>query len=186
MSALAPQLQKRYRHGMRTSLLGIVLFVVACGNNGGQGNSMDMSPQPVPTNFASINSEIFQPSCTFSTCHGMDSTTVNSLNMLDPQGTSTPGLKAYMALVNQPSVNAKAKSMGLARVKPCDAAHSFLQTKIQMTTDLDKTSDFGHHMPDLAGEFLSPAQQQAIKDWINRGALMNEPSGVSGSTCSVD
>ena len=140
----------------------------------------------VPTNFATINSDILQPSCTFSTCHspaGMSD--ANMLDVKDDQGTTMPGLKAYMALVGQPSVNKKAMSMNLLRVKPCDATNSFMQIKISLTVDLDKDTDFGHHMPQVDGEFLTGPQIQAIKDWINRGALFDEPSTVTGSTCQL-
>jgi hypothetical protein len=169
-----------------------LLFVSAgCGPTGNQPD-MDMGStdmaivMTVPTNFASLNADVLQPSCTFSTCHSPDGmSTANMLDLKDDVGTTTPGSKAYKALVNQPSVNKKALAMGLLRVKQCDATNSFLQIKISLTKDLDKESDFGHHMPQVDGEFLTAAQIQAIKDWINRGALPDEPATVSGSTCQL-
>jgi len=32
---------------------------------------------------------------------------------------------------------------------------------------------------------LDAAVIQGIKDWINRGALKDEPAGVTGSTCTL-
>jgi hypothetical protein len=141
----------------------------------------------VPTNFATLNSEILQPTCAnFSVCHSPSGQlAADSLDLKD-DGSMAPGLKAYMALVNQPSVNRKANAMGLIRVRPCDAAQSFLLTKLQLTTDTDKDTDFGHHMPDVPGERLTAAQIKAVSDWISRGAIFDEPAAVSGSICLVN
>ncbi len=168
---------------MRTSLPVLVLVAaVGCGPSTGQADMGDMSISAmVPTNFDSLNTFILQPTCTghgnFSVCHTPAGK--SSANELDL--TNDP----YNALVGQMAQNKKAKGMGLLRVKPCDAADSFLVMKVEMTTDLDKDSDFGHHMPDVAGEFLTPAQVQGIKDWINRGALKDEPASVSGAACTL-
>jgi hypothetical protein len=156
--------------------------------NHDDGGTGDMTVSTVvPTNFASINADILQPTCSnFTVCHSPEGKlTANALDLKDDTGTATPGLKAYMALINQLSVNKKAKALGLMRVKPCDATNSFLQMKLQMTVDTDIDSDFGHHMPSVAGEFLSASQIQAVKDWINRGALKDEPASVSGSSCQL-
>jgi hypothetical protein len=166
------------------------LLAAGCGSTTTDPHDMGMDmpiSTVVPTNFASINSEILQPTCAnFSVCHSPEGKfTANALDLKD-DGTMSPGVKAYMALINQPSVNKKAKAMNLLRVKPCDATDSFMQMKLEMTTDLDKDTDFGHHMPDVAGEFLTPAQVKAIGDWINRGAIMDEPTNVSGSTCQLN
>lgn len=174
---------------MRTSLVTFLLLAAGCGSST-DPHDMGMADMAistvVPTNFASINSDILQPNCAnFSVCHSPEGkTTADSLDLKD-DGTSAAGVKAYMALINQLSVNKKAKNMNLLRVKPCDATNSFMQIKLQMTADTDKDSDFGHHMPDVAGEFLTAGQIKAVKDWINRGALMDEPATVSGSDCKL-
>ncbi|HWE27690.1 MAG TPA: hypothetical protein VHB97_06785, partial [Polyangia bacterium] len=73
---------------------------------------------------------------------------------------------------------------GLLRVKPCDATHSFLTTKLTLPIDSDPAQGFGGSMP--SGSAALPANQiQAIEDWINRGALFDEPATVSGSTCTI-
>jgi hypothetical protein len=176
---------------MRISLTLSLFTLLAAGCGSTTTDPQDMGidmpiSTVVPTNFASINSEILQPTCAnFSVCHSPEGKfTANQLDLKD-DGTMSPGVKAYLALVNQPSVNKKAKAMSLLRVKPCDATNSFLRLKLQMTAVADKDTDFGHHMPDVAGEFLSPAQIKAIGDWINRGAIMDEPASVSGSTCQL-
>jgi hypothetical protein len=170
---------------MRISFFAVLALVAGCGT-ASSGGGADMATggddlaivTTVPTNFASINQDIIMPTCAkFSVCHNTAGS--SDANMLDLSQ------DPYKALVNVAAVNAKAMSMGLLRVKPCDADHSFMQIKISLTTDLDTMTDYGHHMPQVDGEFLTGAQIQAIKDWINRGALENEPADVSGSTCQL-
>lgn len=173
---------------MRNSSFALALLLAAgCGtssNDADMGTGGDLSiSMAVPTNFDTINSEILQPTCTFSVCHSaMGAASANNLDFTTNMAT---GSDAYNSLVNQPAQNKKAMAMGILRVKPCDADNSFLVTKIELKTDPDKDTDIGHHMPDVESEFLSPAQIQAIKDWINRGALEHEPVTVSGSTCTL-
>src|SRR5262249_55493330 len=139
------------------------------------------------TNFASINTTILQPTCaSLTVCHTpVGKTTSGGLDLKDDAATTRPGIQAYMALVNELAANKKAKAMKLMRVKPCDAATSFMLMKLKMTVDTDKESDVGHHMPDIAGEFLTGPQIQSIQDWISRGAIFEEPANVSGSSCQI-
>src|SRR5437868_13307363 len=101
---------------MRTSFFLLTLLAAGCG---GMTDPNDMGmidmgvPTAVPTNFASINSEILQPTCTFSVCHSpAGKLTADALDIKDDKDTPMPGLKAYNTLINQPSVNKKAKAMG--------------------------------------------------------------------------
>lgn len=159
---------------LKTAVLALALLAVGCGDD--TTSSPDMTMVVVPHNFDQINTQILGPSCAaFSVCHGSKMPSTNDLDLkADP----------YAALVGVPAVNAKAASMGLLRVKPCDSAHSFLVMKLLLTQDTDPTTDFGHHMPDTNPP-LPMAQIQAIKDWIDRGALKTEPANVTGNTCMV-
>jgi hypothetical protein len=173
---------------IRILSLSLALSLLGCGGNNAEvldgGSSVDMTgAAPAPTNFAGINKEILQPTCTFSTCHSTTGArTSNKLNLQDdPTGA---GVIAFAALVNQPAVNAKAAAAGLLRVKPCDATDSFLMTKLTLAHDLDPDTDYGARMPS-GSPALPAADVQAIQDWISRGALQDEPATVSGSTCAV-
>lgn len=171
----------------KISLLGLALAVLGCGGDSSSGGGADMAMQVVvPHNFDEINSEILQTSCAnFSVCHS-------------PAGQSLAGhldLKTdpYAALFGVLSDNGKAKSEGTLRVKPCDSAHSFLIFKLKLPmndlvpTPTNPTAGYGHYMPDT-NPHLPNEQVQAISDWIDRGALKNEPVTVTGHTCagSVD
>jgi hypothetical protein len=156
--------------------VGFALALVGCGSSDPPAPSSDMAAVVI-TNFDSINSEILQKSCAkFSVCHSPDGASkAGHLNLKDdPWG----------QLVGVQSDNAKAQSQGLLRVKPCDSAHSFLAIKLLLTSDLDPRTDYGHHMPDT-NPSLPMGEIQAIKDWIDRGALQNEPATVGGATCQV-
>ena len=48
----------------------------------------------------------------------------------------------------------------------------------------DPQTDYGHYMPDT-NPHLPMEQIQAIKDWIDRGALKSEPATVSGNKCTL-
>jgi hypothetical protein len=136
-----------------------------------------MTAVVVPHNFDQINTQILQPSCAaFSVCHSASGASMaGHLDLkTDPYG----------ALVGKLSDNAKAKAQGLLRVKPCDSAHSFLTIKLELPQNLDPKTDYGHYMPD-SNPHLPSEQIQAIKDWIDRGALQNEPATVSGRQCTL-
>ena len=48
----------------------------------------------------------------------------------------------------------------------------------------DKDTGYGNYMPDT-NPHLPSEQIQAIADWIDRGALKNEPATVTGKTCTL-
>ena len=78
----------------------------------------------------------------------------------------------------------KAAGEGKLRVQPCDSADSFLIIKLTMPTNQDLTTGYGAYMPST-NPHLDPAVIQAIADWIDRGALRNEPATVTGKTCML-
>ncbi len=153
------------------------LALVAVAGCGDSGTAADMSVA-APHNFDEINSEIFAPSCAaFSVCHSPDGAAqANKLDLkTDP----------YAALVGVAAVNAMAKGEGKLRVKPCDSANSFLTIKLTLPLSAtDPNSGYGQYMPQGSGH-IADAQIQAIKDWIDRGALKSEPATASGNTCMI-
>ena len=155
----------------------------------------DMTAVPVPHNFKQIDNLVLQGSCaTFSVCHSnAGQVLADKLNICsgsDPAGTSpqicdpTSTLaSAYAALYEKPAVNKQAASEGLLLVKPCDPDHSFLVKKLELpTSQIDAKTGYGAHMPNGSAA-LDPVQLKAIRDWISRGAHLNEPDDVTGSTC---
>ena len=138
----------------------------------------DMTATLVPHNFDDINTQILQPSCAaFSVCHSVQG--AHDANMLDLK------TDPYAALVGVATVNMQAMGEGKVRVKPCDSANSFLTIKLTLPlTATDPNVGYGEYMPQGSGH-LDDTSIQAIKDWIDRGALKNEPATVTGKTCTV-
>lgn len=146
-----------------------------------------MSAVAVPHNFDQINSMVLQPSCAaFSVCHRFDASTStnNNLNLSMKQADGTTPADPYDALVGVAAVNLKAAGEGKLRVKPCDSANSFLIIKLKLAANEDPKTGYGHYMPDT-NPHLDPAVIQAIADWIDRGALRNEPATVTGKSCTL-
>ena len=173
---------------IRVLSLSFAVMLVGCGGNkavetDAGANGSDMTVVAAPMNFADINKQILQPTCVFSVCH--DPTGARTSNMLNLADDATgAGKVAYAALVGQAAVNMKASAAGLLRVKPCDATNSFLVTKLTLPASAQPDTDYGARMP--SGSAALPANQiQAIEDWINRGALFDEPATVSGATCTL-
>ncbi|MGZ3440289.1 MAG: hypothetical protein ACXVDD_12280 [Polyangia bacterium] len=136
-----------------------------------------MTAVVVPHNFDQINTQLLATGCAaFSVCHSAAG--AKDAGKMDLQ------TDPYMALVGVPADNAKAKGEGQLRVKPCDSAHSFLIFKLKLATNEDPLTGYGHYMPDT-NPHLPNEQIQAISDWIDRGALKNEPATVTGKTCQI-
>jgi hypothetical protein len=147
----------------------------------------DMSAVVVPHNFDQIYSEILAPSCAgFSVCHSAAGapTLANKLNLAMMNLDNTPN-DPYLALVGAMSVNTQALAEGKLRVKPCDSTNSFLTIKLTLPlTATDPMVGYGEYMPQGSGH-LPDTQIQAIKDWIDRGALRTESATVTGKTCQL-
>ncbi len=158
--------------------LCLPLSLVAAGCGDTTTTPADMTAAVVPHNFDQINSQILQPACaSFSVCHSPEGK--NTANMLDLK------TDPYNALVGAAAFNTQAASEGKLRVKPCDSANSLLVIKLTLPlTATDPTVGYGAYMPQASGH-LDDSQVQAIKDWIDRGALRNEPATVTGKTCTL-
>ena len=165
-------------------LASLVAAAAGCGDDTTSNTPADMNAVAVPHNFDQINSQILQTSCAaFSVCHSAQASpkSVNYLILSPTNQDGTPN-DPYTALVNAPAVNMKAMGEGRLRVKPCDSANSFLIIKLKLQQNQDLTTGYGAYMPST-NPHLDPAIIQAIADWIDRGALRNEPATVTGNTC---
>ena len=135
---------------IRFCLIPLVAFAAACGDS-------PTSPSPQPPSglmprLSSIQTMIFNRSCIE---HHGDHATDADLDL-------TAG-NAYANLVNVPSV----QRMDLNRVTPDDAENSYLIHKLD-----GRTGIVGDRMP-TNGPFLTAAQIDVIKQWINNGAQNN-------------
>jgi hypothetical protein len=145
-----------------------LLFLVAvswgCGG-GGTGAST----------FTEINKQTIQISCAFSdSCHNAAGAhSSGNLNLKDDP---------YGALVNVPADDPQAKGEGKVRVKPGDAASSFLYIKLNIppiggacqepAADATKLVDYGSCMPYTSAP-LDASTIAGIKAWIDAGAMKN-------------
>jgi hypothetical protein len=104
--------------------------------------------------------------CNVSTCHG-------------PLGQANLDLRygaAYGSLVDVPAFNAVALAAGKLRVKPGDAAASFLSQKLHGTL----LPGEGSQMP-LVGTLLDAVELAVVDAWINAGAP--QTGEVPGAPC---
>lgn len=110
---------------------------------------------PAATTLTELQASIFGAIC--SVCHtGGGGALPASMNL-------SSAAASYAALVNVPSEQQPA----VLRVDPGDAAASYLVRKLEGTAGIG-----GVRMP-LGGPFLSPADIDKVKSWINAGALNN-------------
>lgn len=112
-------------------------------------------PPPATVTLAQLQSTIFSPRC--SGCHtGGGGTLPASMNLSSAAAT-------FAALVNVASTEQPA----LLRVKPNDAANSYLIHKLEGAAGIT-----GDRMPQ-GGPFLDQATIDQVKAWINAGAANN-------------
>lgn len=145
-----------------------ICFVGSCRagerRDGGLAPCLHLAPK-----FSEINGSYLQVGCGTRTnvCH-------NSVSANGPTLYSSLDLSgdAYAALVNVPAQNLLGRSAdaGLL-VAPGDPDHSFLLTKIRLTSFRDVGSGPGMP-PDHPGSTCAP-EQEAIRQWIAQGAQRN-------------
>ena len=152
-----------------TLIISLTLAVGISGCGGGEGTNLDSNGNPVddttpstplaPT-LASIQENIFTPSCGASGCHA--------------PGTAPFGLRLDdAALSAQLLVNVSSFEVpSLMRVNPSDPDNSFLINKIE------GTQSAGDRMP-LNRTPLTPEQIQVVRDWISAGAETNSISSLA-------
>lgn len=117
----------------------------------------DPTSGTIEPTFSSIQSKLFNPSCTTSSCHG--STGKGGLTLV--AGSS------YAALINVRSENDGAHTPKFFRVLPGKPDSSFLYIKLTSPSSLQ-----GDRMPQV-GSALSQQYTDAVRTWIQNGALNN-------------
>ena len=141
-------------------VLVLALGVAACSEDSPPAPTTPTPTTPAPTEpdpdtlmptLSSIQSLVFTPQCVM--CHG-DDVAEAGLNLED--GTS------FASLVNVPSTQ-----VALDLVEPNDAENSYLIHKLD-----GRDGIVGDRMP-YDAEFLSEADIEVIKQWINDGAQDN-------------
>ncbi len=137
----------------RSVLVLLVVGAAACGSD----SPTAPTPTPTPTpgglmaTLSSIQSEVFNPSCIG---HHGDHATDADLDLREGQ--------AFSNLVNRQSIQ-----VALDLVEPNDAENSYLIHKLD-----GRAGMVGDRMP-VGGPFLSQADIDVIKQWINAGAQNN-------------
>ncbi|MGH7492196.1 MAG: Ig-like domain-containing protein [bacterium] len=141
-------------------LLGLIYGLVACNQN----SPMTPAPTTVQPTLASIQSNVFNLKCAVANCHTSTGIAPFSLES---------GL-AYSNLVNAGSAYGNPR---LLRVKPNDAANSSLYLKL-----LGGPITGGPQARMPAGLGPMPINEiNAIRDWINAGALPDTGAGIVNS-----
>ena len=110
----------------------------------------------MPPHLSDIQRRIFQPNCTFSSCHADPGPGGNL--------TLTAG-KSFAQLVSHECDSAEARADGFLRVAPGDPAHSFLIAKLRSVNP----ARYGARMPQDAPP-LSESEIASIEQWILNGA----------------
>ncbi len=140
-----------------TLLLLLAIGVAACGSDSPTAPTAPTPPTTTPTpgaltaTLSSIQSVVFNDSCIG---HHGDHATDADLDLREGQ--------AFSNLVNRQSVQ-----VALDLVEPNDAENSYLIHKLD-----GRAGIVGDRMPP-AGPFLSQADIDVIKQWINAGAQNN-------------
>lgn len=136
----------------RFGLVLSLVLLLGCG-------SEDDGDFVVEPTLSAIQTEIFDASCGFSTCHGV---TGNKGDLILADGMS------HGELVGVDVDNPAAAAMGMKRVIAGAPEDSFLILKLTKPVD----TDFGELMPQGAVDGIDPpAKVDAIAEWIRRGAL---------------
>ena len=110
----------------------------------------------MPPHLSAIESQIFAPNCTFSSCH---STFGSAAHLSLVQG------KSFASPVNHPCDADVANEDGLKRVVPFDLEHSFLVKKLHDPLD----PRYGDRMPQHQAP-LDSGDIASIEEWVRRGA----------------
>jgi hypothetical protein len=132
---------------LRAGIAATLLALAACGGGSGE----QAPPTGLQPTLASIQDNIFTPTCAKTTCHTGAGAMLNL--RLDP-GFS------YASLVNVDSFY----GMGIKRVIPGDSDNSFLIQK------LGTNPMFGGRMPLDGPPFLQQVTVDVIRTWIENGA----------------
>jgi hypothetical protein len=139
---------------MRWIGVALVLALAACGGGGEDAPPPAPPPQGLQPTLASIQANVFTPSCAKSGCHS------------GPAAQAGLRLEAGLSWQNLYRI-ASSQNGALTRVIPMDPDGSFLIHK------LEGTQTVGGQMPDDGPPYLQQATVDVIRLWILNGALDN-------------
>lgn len=142
-SRLGAYVEVPMRLGRLVLLVGVGLPSIGCGSNADDTHGIE-------PRLSVIEQRVFQPSCTFSSCHGPESPKA-ALNLTG----STHG-----QLVNR----ASSQAQGRVLVIPTDPDGSYLMEKL-----IDETPAAGSRMP-YESSPLPEEKIAAVRRWIELGA----------------
>jgi hypothetical protein len=137
--------------------VALLVALAACGG-GGEDAPPPTTPPPAglqPT-LASIQANVFTPSCAKSTCH-------TGTNAMPPAGLILDSGSSWVNLVNMLS----SQNAAFTRVIPMNANDSLLIQK------LENRAPVGGPMPDDGPPYLQQATINVIRQWIDDGAQNN-------------
>jgi len=135
--------------------VALLLALAACGGGGGDAPPAAAPPPPgLQPTLASIQDNVFTPSCAKSSCH-------TGANPLPPAGLVLDAGSSWANLVNMPS----SQNPAFTRVIPMNPDGSLLIQK------LEGTQIVGGQMPDDGPPYLQQATIDRIREWILNGAL---------------
>jgi len=136
-----------------TLLAAIVLSTLSCGGDGVVSTVVEPPPDDAPT-LTTLQATIFTPKCGVPGCHGPPA---------PEQGMNLTAGNTYAFTVGVDSVELS----GYKRVLPDNAADSYLYMKLAG----DPRIVF-ERMP-FGGPYLTPAELEGVRLWIEAGALDN-------------
>ena len=141
---------------LRAAIGALLLTVTSCG--GGGGSEEPPPPTGLQPTLASIQANVFTPSCAKSGCH-IGGGAQAGLH-LDAAGTSWNNLVSVMSSQNS----------SLTRVIPMDPDGSFLIHKLEGMGPNNTPLAVGMQMPADGPPFLQNSTIQVVRQWIQNGA----------------
>lgn len=135
----------------------MLIFIIACAT---VRDSAAKDSTPLEPTFTNVQAEVFDHSCTFSTCHGAS----GSAGDLD----LTTG-NAYAELVSVAAVGPLELDTASTEILviPGDVENSYLMKKLRGDDGIYKK-----RMPST-GSALDADRMKLVEDWISAGALDN-------------
>lgn len=155
---------RQLTQSLRCTGVPIALCVIAWSATACSGDTNTAAPAEAlgtSTSFARLQSQVFVPSCSSSSCHGPGNSSGSDLVL--------SGSSAYAALVNVVPKQAAARADGLKLVVPGNPDLSLLWHKVNGFVPSHHSKDYGAPMP-YAGQPLPAGQIEFMRRWIAGGA----------------